>query len=641
MRRGTASHLHLLRPGKAGETVGFGGGHTVSDLSASGPYLDDLFLQVLELDPADRSAAVIALCEGDEELEAELRALLEADTPEPGSTKPGRLAAGQPLDRYRLFKKLGRGASASVWQAWDTHLRTWTALKVLKPSLVATRQDALDVVLHEARAASQIISDHVVRVREAGRLDDGTCFVDMQLCAEYRPDASGQEELVVGHPLSDEVGALEPLEAARVMAEAARGVDAAHRVGVLHRDLKPANLLVQPVSRRVLVTDFGLALAQVAPAAGPGNRGTETVSVACDGPAGRVVGTPAWMAPEQARGEPPTRASDVYGLGATLYTMLTGAPPYRPREPKGMGGTMDVLLQVRGGPPPPLEGPTRLVRIVERAMAREPARRYPTAGALAADLERFVGGFPTSNDGPRPMLRMVLAARRNKETAATLAILAVALAVFAGFVQQLELRRQSLMLEVEAAEAHRVEAVAAEAAAVAAQRSAEAERLNAETARADAEAEADHARRVQQSAERQKAAAERARQAAEAGQSAAEQLAASELRARQDAEQEKALAHAARLDTQQRLEGLATQLAEAEAGRARAEAQVQAADTVRRELEQRLSDEVGLRIGAETARAIAENERDVARAELAARAAAERAEAVEAAETTPPSGGVP
>ena len=166
------------------------------------------------------------------------------------------------------------------------------------------------------------------------------------------------------------------------------------------------------------------------------------------------------------------------------------------------------------------------------------------AGALAADLERYVGDFPI-NDGPRPMLRMMLAARRNREAAATLVILAVALTVFAGFVQQLELRRQMLMSEVEAAEQHRVEAVAAEASAVAAQRTAEAARLNAESAQADAEAEAVHAL-VQQSAE-QPAAAERARRPGRAVN--CEQLAATEIRARQDLEQEATLAHAARLGT--------------------------------------------------------------------------------------------
>jgi len=619
-----APHLRLV-PRGAGETVEFGSGRTLDGTGTvgSGPYLDDLFLQVLDLEPAERSGAIIELCEGDADLEAELRALVDADTPDAPVGEPRALTAGQTLDRYRLFKQLGSGASASVWQAWDTHLRTWTALKVLRPALVASRDDALDVVLHEARAASQIISDHVVRVREAGRLDDGTCFVDMQLCAEYRPDHAGEEELVVGHALSREVGGLDASEAARLIADAARGVDAAHRVGVLHRDLKPANLLLQPVSRRVLVTDFGLAVAQFAPPAGPLTPATETITVECDGPAGAVVGTPAWMAPEQARGEVPGRASDVYGLGATLYTLVSGRPPYRPHELKGVGGAMDVLLQVRGGPPPKLEGPPRLVRIVERAMARNPSDRYPTAGALAADLDRFVTHHATSNDGARPFLRLVLAARRNRETAVALGVLAVALAVFAGLVQQLETRRQLLLTSVDAAEERRVAAVTAAESAGAAQRRAEALKLEAEAARADAEAEADVARKVQKDAEQEREAAEQARDAAQAGQTAAERLAAEEIRARQDAEQAQALSDAARQDTQHRLESMATRMAEAEASRTRSEARLAASEAAREKLEKLLAAEVSLRIEAETARDVAENERDVARAELAARAAAE------------------
>jgi len=618
-----APRLRLVPP-DTGNTVDLGGGQTLDDgwiggdgAALSGPYLDDLFLQVLALPVAERLEAIGALCNGDAALEAELRALIEADVPVEGPVEPAALTAGQTLDRYRLFKELGSGGSASVWQAWDTHLRTWTALKVLRPALVAARDDALEVVLHEARAASQIISDHVVRVREAGRLGDGTCFVDMQLCAEYRPDAGGEEQLVVGRPLSQEVGSLDATEAARLVADAARGVDAAHRVGVLHRDLKPANLLLQPVSRRVLVTDFGLALASVAPAAGPLSRGTETVTVELDGPAGAVVGTPAWMAPEQARGETPDRASDVYGLGATLYTLVAGHPPYRARELKGLGGAMDVVLQVRGGAPPPLQGPRRLVQIVERAMARDPAERYPTAGALAADLDRWVAKRPTSNDGARPGLRLLLATQRNRETAIAVGFLAVVLIVFAGLVQQLETRRQSLMVAVDQAEARRVEAVAAEGAAVAAQRQAEASRLEAEAARGDAEAEAAVARSVQHDAERERRAAERAREAAQAGQTAAEHLAAEELRARQDAEQAQALESAARMDTQQRLDAMATRMATAESARARSEARLAASEAAGLELEARLADEVTRRIEAETARDVAERERDAARAAAA------------------------
>jgi len=642
MAKAPAPDLRVLRGGRAGQTLDLSGGHTFLSVSAepgSGPYLDDLFLELLDLPESERNGAIIRMCGGDADLESELRALIDADADGATAAPPPALQAGQALDRYRLFKQLGKGASAAVWQAWDTHLRTWTALKVLKPDLVAAREDALDVVLHEARAASQIISDHVVRVREAGRLIDGSCFVDMQLCAEYRPDLDGEEELVVGHALSKEVGGLSAVEAARLASEAARGVDAAHRVGVLHRDLKPANLLLQPMSRRVLVTDFGLAVAQVAPAAGPMTPATATITVACDGPAGAIVGTPAWMAPEQARGDVPTRASDVYGLGATLYTLVTGEPPYRTRDPGGLGGAMDVLLQVRSGPPRPIAGPRRLVRIVERAMARDPADRYPTAGALAADLDRWVRDHPTSIDGARPLLRLGLAAKRNRETTAALAILMIALAVFGAFVQQLEDRRQGLLVAVDEAEGRRTLAQAAEAQALAAQRRAEAARLAAESSQADAEAEADHALGVQRQAEKDRQAAETAHAAALAGQTEAEALAAAEIKAREDAEQAKALAESAQRDTQGRLDTMATTMTEAEASRARTEIQLTASEAARQELEDRLSKEVGRRISAETARDIAVAERDRARAELQAREAAALSPATTPVEPRDPDGG--
>ncbi len=631
MTDGAAPNLRLVPPVASDAANATMPLDSVPAASASGPYLDDLFAELLEMDESARIAAIPALCRGDAVLETELRALLAADAPPEPSSAPSALPSsappptqsGAPLDRYRLFQKLGSGASASVWQAWDTHLRTWTALKLLKADLASTRRDAMDVVLHEARAASQIISDHVVRVREAGRLDDGTYFVDMQLCAEYRKGADGQEELVVGSPLSREVGHLTPVEAARLVADAARGVDAAHRVGVLHRDLKPANLLLQPVSRRVLVTDFGLALARVAPEAGPLSAPTETVTIQVDGPAGVIVGTPSWMAPEQARGEVPTRACDIYSLGATLYTLLSQAPPYRPRDPSGRGGAMDVLLQVRGGPPERLVGPRRLVRIVEKAMNRDPAARYETAGALAADLDRWVADRPTGLDGIRPGLRLALAARRNRETTLALMVLFIALAAFSFQVQRLDERREALLQSVADVEARRVAAEAAEQAALAASRQAEARKLESEAARADAEAEAELAREVQRQAELDRTAAEIAKAAALEGQSVAEALAAAEIRARTDAEQATALADSARRDTQARLDALATRLTESESARMRTETRLSAAEAARADLEHKLSDSVARRIAAETERDIAIAERDRARAELSAREAAQ------------------
>jgi serine/threonine-protein kinase len=192
------------------------------------------------------------LCEGHPSLERETRALLRAADAAPVE----ELVEGAVLGDYRLVEKLGVGGTASVWRAFDRHLQAWTALKVLHPR----KGDALDAVLREARAASAIISDHVVRIRTAGRTPSGRSFIEMQLAAEYRRGEDGAEVLVVGRSLADAPPDGER-DLARCVAEAARGVDAAHRVGVLHRDLKPANLLRLPVSRRVLVTDFGLAVA--------------------------------------------------------------------------------------------------------------------------------------------------------------------------------------------------------------------------------------------------------------------------------------------------------------------------------------------------------------------------------------------
>lgn len=621
MTRRPPSHLALVRPG---DTVSVDAGHTIDVASSprSGPYLDDLFLELIELPEDQRAAAIPRLAGGDPDLEAELRALVLADTGD--SQVPGELQEGQQLDRYRLFVRLGSGASASVWQAWDTHLHTWTALKVLRPHLTARPgRDPLEFVLHEARAAAQIISDHVVRVREAGRLPDGSCFVDVQLCAEYKPDGAGNESLVVGHPLSLEAGELEPTEAARLIAEAARGVDAAHRQGVLHRDLKPANLLVQPVSRRVLVSDFGLALAGVAPEVCPATPPDASVTIHTDGPAGAIVGTPAWMAPEQARGDVPTRASDIYGLGATLYTLLSGEPPYTPRGHDGQAGrAMDVLLQVRSESPRPLQGPRRLVAIVNKAMARNPADRYATAADLAADLDRWRSDHPTSLDGARPLMRVGLTARRNRETALSLAVLAIALLLFGMSVNSLEQRRVALVASVHDAEDQRARAISAAEAAQRARLDAEAQATLAAQVSAQAEEDAALARSIQAEAQRARDRALEAKAAAQQGQSVAEQLAAEQLALREDADQARALALAETREAKRRADALATRAAQAEAETARVQARLVAVQTERTELADRLDAEVALRIAAETDLELARAAVDAARAECATQATA-------------------
>ncbi len=406
-------------------------------------YVDELFQELSQLPPEEREVALAERCADDPATEAQLRALLSAETT--FGQEPATLDPGSELGRYRLERKLGEGATAAVWQAWDTHLRAYTALKLLHAEHV--RGDgALKVVLHEARAASSIISDHVVRIKTAGRLQDGPPFIEMELCAEYEPTDDGAEALTIGSSLS-EVVLPSVADKVRVVAEAARGVEAAHRIGVLHRDLKPGNILLTPVSRRAKVTDFGLAADQVYPPPTPETGPARTVTVTTTGIRGAIVGTPAYMPPEQARGEPPTRTTDVYALGATLYALLAGDHPYLPRDDAKIPA-LDVLDQVRKGPPDPLRQrarvPSRLVRIIERAMARSPRRRYPTAAALAADLEAWLAGHATKVDGRAPLLRTALFLGRHRAAAITVGLLLLVLVGFGTAVGFLELRRQDL-----------------------------------------------------------------------------------------------------------------------------------------------------------------------------------------------------
>ena len=311
-------------------------------------YVDDVFEEVLALPEPQREAAIAARCVGMPSLAAEVRDLLafEADAPAP---RVDRIRKGERFGRYQLEECVGEGASASVWRAWDSHLRTWTALKLLHPELGA-RSNALEAVLSEARAASAIISDHVVRIKAAGKIPDGPHYVEMQLCAEQAPVGDGEEALVIGKTLS-ETTPRNAHEAVRMVMEAALGCDAAHRIGVLHRDIKPANILITPLSRRALVADFGLSSPRLHPEARPNTPSTATITLHLHELEGALVGTPSYMPPEQAWGDAATRANDVYALGATLWALLVGRAPYHPAGQERALPALEVVHMVRMGPP--------------------------------------------------------------------------------------------------------------------------------------------------------------------------------------------------------------------------------------------------------------------------------------------------
>lgn len=416
--------------------------------------------------------------------------------PTPPPKPPARTAAlgrGARLGRWVLDRRLGEGATATVWAAHHEELGAPVAIKVF-----ARRDLPFHTVLGEARAAAGIPSRHVAWVFDADTFDGHHAIVMELVGSPDQPAKSLREALV-----------RTPREAARWIAEAARGVDAAHAVGVFHKDVKPANILVNPVDRRAQITDFGLANPVLWAGLATDRRRSAQSTVCAEKAAGPVdpsdpcaairgpvrVGTPEFMAPEQARGLrrdlDPTNPEhrrflvtlDVYGLGATLYALLAGEPPF---PHGGDGGERDanaIMAQAAKESPRPLHDvapqvPRRLAAIVHRAMAFDPRHRHPTAAALADDLEAWIAERPTSVDGA--LLAAAVHVRRERVRAGLLvALTLVTLASFA----------------IVASNVRRIEAQQAEIAA----RRTELDQLGDDRARLASDLDAERARLVQAS----------------------------------------------------------------------------------------------------------------------------------------------
>jgi WD40 repeat protein len=280
-------------------------------------------------------------------------------------------------DRYLVGGIVAEGGHGRILRAQDRYLERTVALKEpLEPGGFAEAR-----FLTEARLTARLQHPSIVPLYEAGRWPGGAPFYAMKLVSGRSLDG-----LISAASHLDERLALLPHALA-----SAEAVAYAHGQRILHRDLKPANILVGELGE-TFVIDWGLAKelgrpdvpAQSGSEQGP-SRPAEHTQV------GTVMGTPAYMPPEQAAGQPVDEAADVYALGAILYHLLAGRPPYEGT------GSRDVLTQVLGGAPVPLArlqpgAPQELLDVVARAMAREPSRRYPTARELAEDLRRFQTG---------------------------------------------------------------------------------------------------------------------------------------------------------------------------------------------------------------------------------------------------------
>jgi serine/threonine protein kinase len=351
--------------------------------------------------------------------------------------------------RYELDAVLDVGATASVWLARDRKLGRNVAIKLFR----VEQSPALDQTLLEARAASEVLSDHVVRVLDVH--DAEPPYLVMELVGEHAP---GRGELVPGASASS-CRPRDLDEAVRWIRDVARGVHDAHLRNVFHRDLKPHNMLITPISRRAKLTDFGLAV----------SRATAHTALMRAGKGGmaRIAGTPAYIAPEQARGLRTTLdpedaddrtvlvGLDIWGLGAIAFELLSGAPPWQPDgdlEPWEVAASATTVPDLACTP----EGarvPRRLRRVVERALSLDPSARYTSAAELAEELDAVLAHRPTSFERARGV-RLALWSRRNPQLALT-ALLAVALAtlMFVATASAREARHQRNELATEMAAA--------------------------------------------------------------------------------------------------------------------------------------------------------------------------------------------
>jgi serine/threonine protein kinase len=304
---------------------------------------------------------------------AELRQLLAGS--EAGvTTAQLQRGAGQ-IGPYRVERELGRGSMGTVYRARREGATSAVALKLLNPS-VASDPSMSARFVREGRAAAMVNDPGVVGVTDFGELPDGRGFLVM--------------ELVEGRTLEEvlaERGALHLAEATSIAIRIAAALSAAHVRGVVHRDLKPSNIFLVDEGQ-VKIADFGAALVY------------DTLRDAA-AEASVVLGTPAYMAPEQAQGEPTDERADLYALGCILFRMVTGAPPFP------AGTIIEVLRRHIDDPPPPLVSPhgdlpETLVECARRALAKRPEERFRSAAEMKASLERslrMLGGLRRSHEG--------------------------------------------------------------------------------------------------------------------------------------------------------------------------------------------------------------------------------------------------
>ena len=305
-----------------------------------------------------------------------------------GSKSPrmsGSIAAGSAIGatvgEYELREEIGRGGMGVVYRAFQSSLQRTVALKMIPNAAFAAAQD-LARLRAEALAAARLSHPNIVPVYEVGE-HNGQPWFSMQF--------------IQGTTLSQRLmsGPMKPREAVALLIPIVDAIGAAHRAGVLHRDLKPSNILIA-ADGTPFVTDFGLAkrVNVEEESMASGGMGSDIANLT---QSGAILGTPAWMSPEQAAGQTDSIdvATDVYSLGAVLFAMLTGRPPFQAASP------LDTVLMVIEQDPPNIRMLNRAVdsdleMVVMKCLQKPQDLRYSSAAALAADLRAWLNNEPVS-----------------------------------------------------------------------------------------------------------------------------------------------------------------------------------------------------------------------------------------------------
>jgi len=287
---------------------------------------------------------------------------------------------GKTLGKYRVIKHSGSGGMAEVYKAYQPGLDRYVAIKVLH-SFLANEEDFLTRFQREARIVATFRHPNIVQVYDF-ELDVGgnLYYMVMEFVDGPSLKARLQEMTQEGQRLPLE-------EAVRVVVAIANALDYAHQHGMVHRDVKPANILFTQ-DGQVVLTDFGIA------------RMINTTTLTASG---AMVGTPAYMAPEQGMGKAGNERADIYSLGAVLYQLVTGSLPFNADTPLGI-----ILKHINAPltPPTTLNAnlPAGIETVTMRALAKDPNNRHQTAREFAADLERGLAGEPVESISPEPVI---------------------------------------------------------------------------------------------------------------------------------------------------------------------------------------------------------------------------------------------